>query len=195
MHWIDALIAQYGLIVIALGAVIEGETVVTLGGFAAHQGFLNPISVAVCAMAGAFAGDQLIFSVAHRYRDARVVRGLVDSVPGRAAIGLVAARPTWFVLGFRFMVGLRTVGPVAIALAGVGHRRFAALNGLSAVVWGTLWTAVGYMAGGAVESVLGKLERFEHRAAVAMAIVLGVAAFGWVVRHHILHKARGAPAP
>lgn len=188
MHLIEALIAHYGLIAVALGAVIEGETVVTVAGFAAHQGLLNPVWVAVCAILGAFAGDQLIFTLAHRYRNAGPIRRLADSVAGRGAIGFVAARPTAFILCFRFVVGFRTVGPVAIALAGVGHRRFACLNALSAVVWGILWTALGYLAGSAVETVMGKLERFEHRALVALAIILLVGAFGWLLRHHILRK-------
>lgn len=191
MSVIEALIAQYGLIAVALGAVIEGETVVTVAGFAAHQGLLNPIWVAVCAILGAFAGDQLIFTLAHRFRDAGPIRRLSDSAAGRGAIGFVAARPTAFILGFRFMVGFRTVGPVAIALAGIGHRRFACLNLLSAVVWGILWTALGYLAGSAVETLMGKLERFEHRALVGLAIILLVGGFGWLLRHQILRRSAG----
>lgn len=194
MHWIEALIAQYGLIVVALGAVIEGETVVTVAGFAAHQGLLNPVWVAVCAILGAFGGDQLIFTLAHRYRHAALVQRLAGSTPGRAAIGFVGAHPTSFVLGFRFMVGFRTVGPVAIALAGVSHRRFAWLNGLSAIVWGIVWTLLGYLAGSAVESVMGRLERFEHRAMVALAIMVVVAAFGWLLYRQILRRSSAEPA-
>lgn len=191
MHWVEALIAQYGLIVVALGAMFEGETVVTLAGFAAHQHLLNPALVALTAMTGAFVGDQVIFWLAHSNRDRPFVRRLADSRAGRVAIGAVAARPVWFTLAFRFMIGLRTVGPVAIALAGVTPARFAVLNAASAVVWGILWTALGFGAGQGVEHMLGALTRFEHRAMVGLGIIAVIGAAGWIFRHHILRSVRG----
>ncbi|MFT4151266.1 MAG: DedA family protein [Paracoccaceae bacterium] len=188
LHWIEALIAHYGLLAVLAGSMLEGETVVTLAGFAAHQHLLNPLFVAPVAMAGAFAADQAIFWLAHSNRDRPFVRRLADSRAGRIAIGAVAARPTWFILAFRFMIGLRTVGPVAIALAGVTPGRFALLNAVSAVVWGAVWTTLGFCAGEAVERLLGDLSRIEHRAMVGLAIIAVVGAFGWVVRHHILRQ-------
>lgn len=191
MHWVEALIAHYGLVAVTLGAVVEGETVVTLAGFAAHQHLLHPVAVAVCAMIGAFAGDQAIFWLAHSNRDRPFVRRLADSRAGRVAIGAVAARPVWFTLAFRFMFGLRTVGPVAIAMAGMPPGRFALLNAASAVVWGTLWTATGFFAGAGAESLLGRLERFEHRAGVALLILLAVTLLALLVRRHILRPKSG----
>ncbi len=188
MHWLAALIAHYGLIVVLIGAVFEGETVVTFSGFAAHQGLLPAAGVALCAMAGAFIGDQALFRLTHSNRNRPLVRRLADSRGGRIAVGAVAARPTWFTLGFRFVPGMRTVGPVAIALAGVTPGRFALLNGASAVVWGLVWTSFGYLAGAAAETLLGRLERFEHVAAVGLAILLAVGPAIWALRHHILRS-------
>lgn len=193
LHWVEAMIAHYGLIAVAIGALLEGETVVSLAGFAAHQHLLNPVAVALTAMAFAFAADQAIYWLARMNRDRPLVRRLAGSAAGRIAIGTVTAHPTGFVLGFRFMFGLRTVGPVAIALAGVPPGRFAALNGLSAVVWGIGWTALGFIAGEAVERVLGHLSRIEHRAMTGLAILAGVAVLGWVVRHHILRPPADGP--
>ena len=36
-----ALIAHYGLITVLAGSLVEGETVLLLAGYAAHQGYLD----------------------------------------------------------------------------------------------------------------------------------------------------------
>lgn len=189
MHGLVALIGQYGLIVTLLGAVFEGETVVTLSGFAAHQGLLSPLAVALCAMAGAFLGDQALYWLARSNSERALVRRLADSRGGRLAIGAIAARPTWFTLGFRFMPGFRTVGPVVVALAGVAPGRFALLNAASAVVWAIVWTLFGYLAGSAAEGLLGRLQRDEHLLLVGFGILAVVGIGYWLIRHHILRRA------
>ena len=188
MHWLEALIAHYGLLVVLVGSVFEGETVVTFSGFAAHQGLLPPVGVAFCAMAGAFIGDQTLFWLTRSNAERGLIRRLAGSRGGKLAISAVAARPTWFTLGFRFIPGLRTVGPVAIALAGIDPRRFALMNAASAIVWGIGWTCFGYLAGAAAETLLGRLQRFEHVALVGLTILLAVGVVIWTVRHHILRS-------
>ena len=78
---IELLIARYGLLAIFLGAGIEGETVVLLGGVLSHRGFLPFWPVALAAAFGSFVADQLLFFAGRHAR----------SYP---AVQRVLARPT-----------------------------------------------------------------------------------------------------
>lgn len=58
---LNALIAIYGYWVIFVGCLLEGETVLLLGGMAAHQGTLQWLHVIGWATLGGILGDQLLF--------------------------------------------------------------------------------------------------------------------------------------
>ena len=58
---IEYLIQTYGYVAILVGTFLEGETVLVLGGLAAHQGYLQLPGVMLAAFAGTLIGDQLFF--------------------------------------------------------------------------------------------------------------------------------------
>lgn len=61
------LIQTHGYWALALGCPFEGETVLSLAGFAAHCGWLDPLAVFGIASAAGFAGDQFFFWVGRRH--------------------------------------------------------------------------------------------------------------------------------
>jgi membrane protein DedA with SNARE-associated domain len=63
---LEDLIRHYGYLTILVATVLEGETVVLLGGFAAHRGYLDLAGVMAAAFAGSVAGDQLYFEIGRR---------------------------------------------------------------------------------------------------------------------------------
>src|SRR5512143_230365 len=100
---LEELVLQYGYLAVFIGTLLEGETILVLAGFAAHQGYLNLGLTMLAAFAGSATGDQLWFLLARRYG-----RGWVARRPGLAAKLAPAARwlernPTLFILGFRFV--------------------------------------------------------------------------------------------
>ena len=61
------LVADHGYLVTFLGALIEGETVLTLAGLAAHRGYLHlPVLIALASL-GSCLGDQIYFLIGRRY--------------------------------------------------------------------------------------------------------------------------------
>jgi len=52
----ESLIQQHGYWVILAGTLLEGETVLVLGGFTAHRGYLDLPLVMLVAFAGGAAG-------------------------------------------------------------------------------------------------------------------------------------------
>lgn len=175
---LEALIQQYGYFAIVVGTFLEGETVLLLGGFAAHRGYLDLPLVMAAAFAGSVVGDQIYFAIGRR-------RGMafLDSRPAwrprvTRVLDLVHRHQTAMILGFRFLYGIRTVAPFALGASGVSLARFTALNALSAALWAIAGGALGYLLGNALQAVIGDLERYEP--IVFAAIVLaGVTAWLW----------------
>lgn len=154
---VEILIARYGLAAILVGAGVEGETVVVAGGLVAHRGLLPLWGVAVAAMIGSFLADQLFFAIGRYLRGSAWVRKVSAKPTFAAALGALERHPTRFILAFRFIYGLRTISPIAIGTTRVHTRKFVILNAISAVVWGAVFSGIGYLFGNAVERAFGRL--------------------------------------
>jgi len=171
---LEGLIQQYGYLAIVVGTFLEGETVLLLGGFAAHRGYLELPLVMLAAFAGSVVGDQIYFAIGRR-------RGMafLDARPAWRSrvtheLDLVHRHQTAMILGFRFLYGIRTVAPFALGASGVSLARFTALNTLSAAVWAVAGGALG----NALQAVIGDLERYEP-VVFAAIVMAGVAAWLW----------------
>jgi len=174
-----AFIETYGYLAILVGTLFEGETILLLGGFAAHHGHLRLPMVMVVAFAGSLLGDQTMFWIGHRYgkqllaKWPRLERRIDRVRPFLDRFGSALA------LLFRFLYGLRNITPVAMAMAGFSFRRFALLNAIGAAVWAVGVAMMGYLLGQAVTMMLPRAHHYE--AAALIAIICGACAF-WFVR-------------
>jgi membrane protein DedA with SNARE-associated domain len=176
---LQALLENYGYIAVFVGALLEGETVLVMAGFAAHRGLLHlPVVIAVAAVAG-FLGDQFFFMLG-RYRGRQMLERF-PSVQRQAARvdDLINRHRIWLILGVRFMYGLRIAGPVLIGMASVSHVEFAVLNFVGAVIWAVIISGAGYVFGQAIAMAMHDAWRYELELLVAIAVVGFVV---WVVR-------------
>jgi membrane protein DedA with SNARE-associated domain len=172
---ISSLIQQYGYIVILAGSFLEGETVLVLGGLAAHLGYLELPWVILCAFAGSTFGDQLYFFLG-RYNGQQLLakhpkwQSKVERV-----LELLHRHQNLVILSCRFLYGLRIVTPFALGMSRVGVLRFVGLNLLGAAIWATTIATLGYLFGHALEAILGEIKRYEHVVMLAVvAIGLGL---------------------
>jgi len=170
----EQLIAEWGYLAIVIGTFFEGETVLVLGGFAAHQGFLRLDLVIAAAFAGSFCGDQMWFWLGRRFG-----RRWLERHPGKAPMiergtRLLDRWGAWFILSFRFLYGLRSISPMAIGLSSIPALRFAGLNLIAAALWAVAVGWLGYVCGNVLEGILGRLQMWEHLflAALGIAVVL-----------------------
>ena len=165
------LIATHGYWVLALGALLEGETVLALAGFAASRGYLAlPLVVAVAAVGG-FCGDQFYFWLGRRHGDRLLPR--LPSITQQAdkLHRLIERYHEWVIVGVRFAYGLRIAGPILIGTSQVSALRFVLFNALGAVLWATLIAGLGWVFGAAIERILGEVQRFELWLFAALAAV------------------------
>lgn len=181
---VHALIERFGLLAVFAGCLAEGESAAIFGGFFAHQHVFEVRATVAVAFAGAFLGDTALFLAGRRFADhPRVVA--LRSRPGFShAHGLVERHPTLFILGNRFVYGLRMVGGIAAGLSTVSIPRFLALNAASALVWACLFVGIGYFFGVGAEHLIGDALVKHERLLIGLAVLVGLGLFSlWSRRH------------
>jgi membrane protein DedA with SNARE-associated domain len=150
-----SLVAEHGYLVTFFGALLEGETILTLAGLAAHRGYLQLPLLMVLASLGSFIGDQIYFFIGRRYGTRLIARFPRFRPAIRRVDAMVVRYAGIAVIAVRFLYGLRTVGPIAIGASRMPWHVFALFNAGSAVVWSAVWLAGGYLIGEAVHMLIG----------------------------------------
>lgn len=142
-HWI----AQYGLLGVFLSAAIEGEIGVVVGGAMAHLGKLNPVYVVLTAWIAAFLSAQVFFYTGRTQRDSKWVRKVTDKRAFALALKWIDRHPTLFCVCYRFVYGMRIVGPVAISLSQIKARTYLVYNLFTALAWAIVGVSLGWLFG------------------------------------------------
>jgi membrane protein DedA with SNARE-associated domain len=183
MPAVESFIANYGLIVIFFGAILEGETVVVMAGFLSNNGPLNPVGVMIAAFLGSMAGDQGIFIIGRHFSGTEFVRKQTARPLFATLLSHIEKNPNLFILSFRFLYGLRTVSPLAVGVSQVPAPRFFLLNTISAAVWAMLMTGIGYLLSRVLHVTLDGLPKIEHKVMAAFAVaVIAVVCMHFVSR-------------
>lgn len=172
---LEAFVARFGYLAIGVGTFLEGETVLLAGGAFAHKGLLSLPGVIVAAFAGSLAGDQLWFFIGRRYGRPFVERRPRWKAQAARIDGFLARFGTAFVLGFRFLYGLRSVTPLFLGASGYPALRFALFNAIGAAAWAVGFGVGGWALGATLATVL---QRSVHVEEALLGAVVLVAA-GW----------------
>lgn len=175
---LEEIVTHYGYIGILLGTFLEGETILVIAGFLAHRGYLELPFVIAAAFAGTLAGDQLYFYIGR-------IKGkeFIDSKPSWKSktdrvFKLLDKYHTLFILGFRFLYGIRTVAPFVLGASGISPIRYLALNLCGALIWAIVIGMLGYYFGHAIEMLLGEIKQYEEWVIIGLLLV---GATGWVL--------------
>lgn len=176
---VSALITSYGYLAVFVGTLLEGETVLITAGFAAHRGLLDLPVVILVAIAGSTLGDQLAFLLGRWKGNALIARIPALAQHKGRIHDLLDRHDLIFILGVRFLYGLRIAGPLIIGSSRVPPLRFAVLNLLGATVWSTLVSGVGYSLGIAASSFISNLRGLEE---IILACFLVAGSLFWLWR-------------
>ena len=150
-----------------------------LAAYLAVRDFLRIEWVALCAFLGTFASDQLWYHLGRRHGRALLARRPRWQSLGERASTLLQRHPDLWVLGFRFLYGLRTVMPVAIGLSGYSWRRYLLLDAIGASLWAGGLSLLAYSLGNAMGGLLEELRRYQLYLLGALLVLL---ALTWLYR-------------
>ena len=173
----EPLVLRYGVIAILLGSGIEGEPFAIAGGILAHRKWLPIETALLAAIAGSWLIDQFWFHLSRHFRESRMVQSIARRPAFERALTLIDRRPVWFILLFRFAYGLRAIAPVAIGASRVSARLFIPLNIVAAIVWGSLFTGAGYLAGPGFEAAEARYGSAITVGTIALSVAVFVIAF------------------
>ncbi len=156
VEWIKEY-GEFYYVIVFVWTFLEGETFVIFSAVAAREGLLDIYLLIACAWTGSFMGDQLYFFIGRRY-GARILKRFPKWKPGvDKALSLLARYSTGFILSFRFIYGVRNVSSFSIGMSELSWPRFAALNFVAAGLWAVSFAGGGYLAGAALQHLLGPL--------------------------------------
>lgn len=142
---LSSLLQQYGYLAVFVGSLAEGESMLLLGGFAAHRGYLELPWVIATAFAAGVISDQLYFQFGRRHGARILMRRPKLRTKVEAAVRLIEQRGALIVLGMRFMWGLRIALPMAVGMSGMNASRYFRLDLLAAGIWSILFGSIGYV--------------------------------------------------
>lgn len=171
MFAMEELLHQYGYLLIFLGTFVEGETLLMLGGYFAHRGYLDLGGVVATSFIAAVCGDQLFFHLGRSHAKDLLARfpRLRDKV--NLALHRVERHQVKVVLTMRFLWGLRIALPVALGLTSMSARKFFWLNLLSAAVWSCVFALIGFGTSRVIARIVDNLHHYEKWIAVGLLVV------------------------
>ena len=170
---LEQFLQDFGYLALFIGTFFEGETILVLAGFLAHREYLSIEWVILVAFIGSYSGDQLWYYMGRQQGRRILARKPKWEALSETALRQIRKHPDLWVLGFRFVYGLRTVMPVAIGMSGYPPLRYLILNGIGAIIWAISLGLAAYHFSAFLEGLLGDIKRFELYILGALA-VLGV---------------------
>ena len=183
---IAQVVQEYGYPALFIGTLLEGETILILGGLAAHLGYLSLKWVIVVAFLGTLTGDQLFFLLGRRHGQSLLAKHPVWKPRSARVLAILERHQNILILGFRFVYGLRTITPFAIGISNVSYVRFATLNLIGAATWAVSIGVAGYYFGQALETILGNVKHYEMALA---GTIISIASVLWLVRFYRQRRA------
>jgi membrane protein DedA with SNARE-associated domain len=168
---LEEIVTTYGYAAVGIGSFLEGETVLVLGGFAAHRGYLELHWVIFYAFLGTLIGDQLYFYLGRVMGKQALEKRPHWKSKSEKAFNLLDKHQTWVILGFRFLYGLRTVIPFIIGASHISPKRFLILNTIGAALWATVIGSAGYLFGSVLELILNDIKKYELLVFITLAVI------------------------
>ncbi|MEX2516631.1 MAG: DedA family protein [Gammaproteobacteria bacterium] len=158
---LETFISSYGYLAILLGTMLEGESVMLLGGFFSQRGYLELKYVMLLGFIGTYVSESFFYHL------------------GRSqGLQYIQRRPHWhkhyekfasrfhrhrylLIIFYRFFYGMRSIAPFAIGASGIRPAVFHSLNFLGTMLWVGLVGTLGFYFGQTIEAYLDEIDDYE----------------------------------
>jgi membrane protein DedA with SNARE-associated domain len=186
----EALITQYGLLAVFVGAALEGDIVVILSGVAVHLQLLHFPAALAAGWLGAVVADWVCYAVGRRHstqaqqtKTYQLVGSRIESLVGRLGAGEIVIA--------RFIFGTRVVSMLYWGIRRLPFGRFAFLDLVGCAIWASALASLGYAFSGSAAMLVGDVKRVEMWLLVALIAATAVA----VVVRRLLRRSLAQPGP
>jgi membrane protein DedA with SNARE-associated domain len=174
------LVSDYGYLAVFIGTLLEGEAILMLAAYAAHQGYLALPLVIAIALLGATLGDQIFFLLGRRFGKLLLIRFPSLQTRAERVDRLLLRFHGGVIIGLRFAYGLRIAGPIAIGMSTLPAWRFFLFNAIGALIWAPLIAGAGYLFGHTLEWLLVDFKQYET---IGFVVLIGIFVVVGAVSH------------
>ena len=179
---LETIITHFGYPALIMGLLLEGETMLVLGAFMAHRGYLSLPLVILIGCTVPFASDQFFFWMGRLKGDQFLETRPAWKPHVERAKSLLGWNTTLLFLGIRFMYGLRTVLPFVIGMSKLDPKRFALFDFIGAALWALTFGLAGKLIGHVMEAIFEDVK--EHELMIVIGIIL-TGACVWMYRYYV----------
>jgi len=165
------LVSQYGLVIVFLGMFVEGTSMILISGVLCYLGILSFESTYLVAVFGAILSDHLWFRLGRNYGQSLLEKFPTFETRSKTIFTSIHANANLIASTFRLIVGGAIVFPLILGHKGYPQKKFTLFNILGDSIWALLGLGLGYFLGTAIESLFGKIERFEHLLLIIILII------------------------
>jgi len=189
---LQQIIQDWGYLALLIGAFLEGETIILIGGFLAHQGYLDLTLVMLCAFVGSLSGDQFAFLIGRKLGRGFIRRRATLRVRAAKIYRWLKRYDVAVLLGFRFVYGFRNLTPFTLGATGFNPWRFAAFNALGAAIWAVVMPLLGYIFGKAIAAFIDDVKNYELLIIAGVIVAASIYGLVWWVRKRREERAAAA---
>lgn len=158
---LENFVVHYGYLAVFVGTFLEGETILTIAGFLAAQGYMNLPLVIIFGFVGSLLGDQFFFYLGRRhgswiFKKSPRLHGHVKRVHN-----LFDKGGYLWLIGFRFVYGLRMITPLVLGTSQMSNRYFFVLNMAGAALWSVVVGLLGFFIGNTIQIFFHQAKHYE----------------------------------
>lgn len=175
LSFMEEFLQQYGYLALAVGTFFEGETAILVASSLVSSGVFGGAETVFFGFFGSFLGDWMYYLIGRINGTLFVERRPKLKLQLEPARRFFESHRFQVLISYRFLYGLRTVLPIMIGLTGVRPAQFLAFSVAAGLLWASLVSAAGYVAGHYFQLTAQSFE--EH----GLLVVLGFATFGLAV--------------
>ncbi|NBO64923.1 MAG: DedA family protein [Acidobacteria bacterium] len=184
---IENLIREYGLWAVFFGVMIEGDLTLLFAGALAHYGLFGFAEALLVGTMGGFIGDSASYLIGYWGRE-RIKNSHIYHHTRPRLERLSARFGIFAVFLVKYIYGLRTASAIFWGFAPMRYRRFGPLTLLSCLAWVAVLLGGGFFFSGAIEAVIGEVERIGILLLIAFLIACAFALILYLTERYIIAR-------
>ena len=166
----DEFLRQYGLLAVYIGMWLEGETVMVIAGFLAHQDYFSVGTVLPVAVLGALSVDHAVYLAGRLSGRLAFIRRFHGNNEGASSWKRHLGENWSVFLLVRFIYGTRTPYLFYVGSRRMSWFRFLRREVVAVALWCFVWVFFGHLFGHMLSLVYG---RIHHHTRLWIALAMG----------------------
>jgi membrane protein DedA with SNARE-associated domain len=175
---LDEFLRQYGLLAVYLGMWLEGETVMVIGGFLAHQDYFSLAALYPVVFLGALSVDHAVYLAGRLSGRLAIIKRFHGESEGPSSWKRHLGENWPVFLMVRFIYGTRTPYLFYVGTRRMSWLRFLGRELVAVALWCFVWVFFGQLFGHLLFITFGRLHHPARVWIIAAMAVTGIAAVG-----------------